>query len=76
MDTSQVSRDLIVVTPSDNDPCTGVGFVFAGGDCAVVTAAGRTVVVPEALAGITFVASIVKVLATGTTATAIVVYPG
>lgn len=76
MDASQISSDFSMVTPSDENPCNGVGFVFAGGDCAVVTARGRTVVVPAALAGVTFVQAIVKVLATGTTATAIAVWHG
>ena len=76
MDASQVSGDMQVVTPNDNDPCNGVGFVFTGGDCAVVTSKGRTVVVPAAFAGVVFPQEIDKVLATGTTATAVIVFRG
>lgn len=76
MDASQISGDMEVATPSDDAPCNGVGFVFAGGDCAVVTARGRTVVVPAAFAGVVFPQAILKVLATGTTATAVLVFRG
>lgn len=76
MDASQISSDMLVVTPSDVNPCNGVGLVFAGGDCAVVTARGRTVVIPAAFAGIVIPQAIVRVLATGTTATAVLVFQG
>lgn len=76
MDASQISSDMEIVTPSDANPCNGVGFVFTGGDCAVVTARGRTVVVPAAFAGIVHPQTIVRVLATGTTATSVLVYRG
>ena len=76
MDASQISNDMVVATPSDDDTCIGVGFVFTGGDCAVVTAKGSTVVVPAAFGGFTFPQSITKVLQTGTTATTIIVFKG
>lgn len=76
MDASQISGDCEVVTPSDAADCGGVGFVFAGGDCAVVTARGATRVIPAAFAGIVHPQAIKKVLATGTTATAVLVYRG
>lgn len=76
MDASQISNDMLVVTPSDTNPCNGVGLVFTGGDCAVVTARGRTVVIPAAFAGIVIPQAIVRVLSTGTTATAILVFAG
>ncbi len=76
MDASQISNDMLLATPSDTNPCNGVGFVFTGGDCAVVTKAGRTVVVPAAFAGVVIPQAINQVRATGTTATAILVFAG
>jgi hypothetical protein len=76
MDASQISSDMEIVTPSDTNLCNGVGFVFTGGDCAVVTDRGRTVVVPAAFAGIIFPQAIDQVRATGTTATSVIVFRG
>lgn len=76
MDASQISSDMFIATPSDTNPCNGVGFVFTGGDCAVVTDRGRTVVVPAAFAGIVFPQAIDKVMSTGTTATTVIVFAG
>lgn len=76
MDASQVSSDMEVVTPSDTAGCHAVGFVFSGGDCAVETARGRTVVVPSAFAGVVFPQAISKVKLTGTTASSVIVFRG
>jgi hypothetical protein len=76
MDASQISSDMEIVTPSDTNPNTGVGFIFTGGTCSVITQRGKTVTVPEAFAGVLFPVAIAKVLATGTTATSIIVFRG
>jgi hypothetical protein len=76
MDASQISGDMELVTPSDSAVCNGVGFLFTGGDCAVVTDKGRTVVVPAAFAGVIFPQSISRVRSTGTTATSVIVFRG
>lgn len=76
MDASQISSDCEVVTPSDSNDCNAVGFIFSGGDCAVVTARGATRIIPAAFAGVLHPQAIRKVLATGTTATTILVYRG
>ena len=76
MDTSQTSNDLTLVTPSDTQPCNGVGFVFTGGDCAIVTGKGNTAIIPAAFAGVVFPQAISKVLTTGTTATSVIVFRG
>lgn len=76
MDASQISSDMEIVTPSDTNPNTGVGFIFTGGDCCVVTDRGRTVVVPAAFAGVIFPQAIDQVKASGTTATTVIVFRG
>ena len=76
MDASQISRDMAIVTPSDTEACNGVGFIFLGGACSIVTEKGSTVDLPVGLAGVVFPQSIQKVRATGTSATTVVVFRG
>lgn len=76
MDATQISQDMEIITPSDTNPCNGIGFIFAGGACTVVTERGRTVTIPEAFAGVLFPQSIDAVKATGTTATTVIVFRG
>jgi len=76
MDASQISSDMEMITPSNTAPCNGVGFIFTGGDCAIETATGRTVIVPAAFAGVVFPQAITRVKATGTTATSVIVFRG
>ncbi|HQT52419.1 MAG TPA: hypothetical protein PKX06_02925 [Phenylobacterium sp.] len=74
MDASQIPTNVTVVTPSDTDDANGCGFVYSGGACAIVTASGATVTMPEAFAGVIHPVQIRKVLLTGTTATSVAVY--
>lgn len=66
---------VFAITPDDNNDLTKVTrglMVGAGGDVAVVTLAGDSVTLPSLAAGVQYGFRIVRVKATGTTATGIV----
>ena len=74
MDASNIPTRAAIITKSDTDPCNGVGLIYAGGTCTVVTAYGDTVALPSDFAGLVIPLQIIQVKSTGTTATAILVF--
>lgn len=74
MDTFQIPTDALIASPSDTAGVHGIGVLYYGGACAVVTQAGNTVVLPAVLAGAVIPLMITKVLLTGTGATDILVF--
>lgn len=78
MDNAAISKDAIIVTPSDSTPVNANGVLYTGGTCIVETAANlqgsaTTVTLPAAFAGIPIPLQIKRVLA-ASTATAILAF--
>lgn len=74
MDASAIPTRFAIVTGDDNNLQNGVGIIFAGGTCAIVTSYGDVVTLPAAFAGMVLPIQIKQVKATGTTATAIGIF--
>ena len=74
MDASNIPTRAAIVTPSDSVPCNGVGLIYSGGTCTVLTSYGDTVALPADFAGMVIPLQIVQVKSTGTSATAILVF--
>ena len=74
MDASQIPTNASIVTPSDSAPANGNGLIYSGGTCTVVTDKGDTVTFPVDFALIVIPLQIKKVMATGTTATSVLVF--
>ena len=74
MDASQIPTNAKIVTPSDSAPANGNGLIYSGGTCTVVTDKGDTVTFPVDFALIVIPLQIKKVMATGTTATSVLVF--
>jgi hypothetical protein len=71
MDTSQIPTRFALVSGNDAGDQPGVGLIYTGGTCAIITQGGDTVTLPSAWAGIVLPIAVKRVLAAGTTATSI-----
>ncbi len=74
MDASQIPTSASIVTPSDSAPANGNGLIYSGGTCTVITDTGASVALPVDFALIVIPLQIKKVMATGTTATSVLVF--